>query len=277
MHFAALSLCAALCVLSANAGADAPYALPRESAVPGGLKLVPLGAAGMAEPRVESGQHRALVVHMPSGWLAVVGIGLDAPLVSQLVTVQRGGHSEKIRFDVSDKRYATQSLKVAPRQVNPSPADLKRISAERAQIGEFLQTWTDTQPQALRFTAPVPGPRSSSFGLRRVFNGEARNPHTGMDIAAPAGTPVLAPISGTVIGTGQFFFNGGTIFLDHGRGLISMYCHLSAIAVHVGQEIQSGEIIGRVGMTGRATGPHLHWGIVLNQTWVDPQLFLADQ
>jgi murein DD-endopeptidase MepM/ murein hydrolase activator NlpD len=95
-----------------------------------------------------------------------------------------------------------------------------------------------------------------------------------MDIAAPAGTPVRVPIAGTVVDAGEYYFNGNTVFVDHGRGLISMYCHLSAIDVKPGQHIAAGTTIGEVGMTGRATGPHLHWGLSLNHTWVDPELFV---
>jgi murein DD-endopeptidase MepM/ murein hydrolase activator NlpD len=177
-------------------------------------------------------------------------------------------------FAVSDKHYTTQSLKVAPAKVDLSAADLKRNEREHEIMDHALNHWSELPPTTLRWPPPVPGVRSSSFGLRRVFNGESRNPHTGMDIAAAAGTPVILPADGTVLDTGDYFFTGNTILVDHGRGLISMYCHLSAIDVKPGQRITAGTRIGAVGMTGRATGPHLHWALNLNRAWVDPALFL---
>jgi len=250
--------------------------LPRENAVPGGVKIIKLDSAQAAMPYVDTDGHRALVLQEGLNWLAVIGIPLSAPLGVQHIFVRGTDGRRDISFSVGDKRYARQSLKVAPRQVDLSPADLARVTAERVRIEHALNEWSLAPPQSLRFAPPVPGRRSSSFGMRRVFNGESRNPHTGMDIAAPAGTPVILPIAGTVLDTGNYFFNGNTVFVDHGRGLISMYCHLSAIDVTPGQRVAAGMRIGAVGMTGRATGPHLHWALSLNRAWVDPELFLRE-
>jgi murein DD-endopeptidase MepM/ murein hydrolase activator NlpD len=258
----------------------AVLALPHESAVPGGIEILTLPAqAGPRQssaepPDVEAGGSRALVVQDGGRWYAIVGLALSTAIGRQYVSLKTAAGAESLAFEVADKRYTTQSLNVAPAQVNLSPADLARYARERTEIDTALEHWTPQQPDRLLFAAPVPGRRSSSFGSRRVFNGEARNPHSGMDIAAPTGTPVIAPGGGTVVAVGDYFFSGNTVILDHGRGLFSMYCHLSAIDVHVGQHITIGTKLGAVGMTGRVTGPHLHWSLSLNRTWVDPQLFL---
>jgi hypothetical protein len=249
--------------------------LPRESAVPGGVKLLRLDAPGDVPPYVDADGHRALVVKDGGAWVAVVGIALAAPLGPMQVTVRDAAGAHAIAFEVTDKRYASQSLKVAPSKVDLSSADLARVTRERAILERALIHWSEPPPATLRWPPPVPGVRSSSFGMRRVFNGESRSPHSGMDIAAPTGTPVLLPAAGTVLATGDYFFTGNTVLIDHGRGLISMYCHLSAVDVRAGERIDAGARIGAVGMTGRATGPHLHWALSLNRAWVDPELFLA--
>ena len=261
-------------LIASNLALGQELHLPHESSVPGGVKILRLEVTGTSLPYVDTDGRRALVIQDGPTWVAVIGIPLSAPLGLRRVIVHGTNGRQEIEFAVGNKQYASQSLKVAPRQVDLSATDLARFNTEKIRIDKALSHWTDLPPESLRLPQPVPGPRSSSFGSRRIFNGQSRNPHSGMDIAAPSGTAVLVPIAGTVIDTGEYFFDGNTVFVDHGRGLISMYCHLSAIDVKPGQRVAAGSRIGAVGMTGRATGPHLHWGLVLNRAWVDPELFL---
>jgi murein DD-endopeptidase MepM/ murein hydrolase activator NlpD len=178
---------------------------------------------------------------------------------------------------VAPKQYAEQRLTVTNRRhVDPSKEDLERIAEERTRIDTALGTFTADRQPVLALQPPVAGRRSSSFGLRRYFNGQARNPHSGMDIAAATGTPIRSPAPGRVVEAGDFFFNGNTVFVDHGQGVVTMYCHLSRIDVTPGDEVGAGTILGLVGATGRVTGPHLHWGVAVNRALVDPALFLPE-
>ena len=181
-----------------------------------------------------------------------------------------------LTFTVGSKKYPEQRITLKnQRQVNPNPADLKRIDAELAEQLKAYRSFSPNLPSNLLLDKPVNGPLSSKFGVRRFFNGEERNPHSGLDFAANSGTPIKAPAAGKVILIGDYFFNGKTVFVDHGQGLISMFCHLSAIGVKVGDELPRGGVLGKVGATGRATGPHLHWNVSLNDARVDPAIFIG--
>ena len=251
---------------------------PRALAVPGGVVRLSLGPAAQPPAAFADAAQQIplLVLGDMIEWTAVVGIPLSAPLGAAHITARATADSpaRQVAYTVLDKRYREQRLSVAPRTVDLSPENQARYERERDHQAVVMATFSTPLPERLAMQVPTPGRRSSSFGLRRVFNGQARNPHSGMDIAAATGTPVNAPLPGKVIDTGDYFFNGQTVWLDHGGGLLSMVCHLSAINAQVGDVVQTGQRIGAVGATGRATGPHLHWGVMLNRSMVDPALFL---
>ncbi|MCQ4307592.1 peptidoglycan DD-metalloendopeptidase family protein [Pseudomonas stutzeri] len=240
--------------------------------VPGGVAVVELGD-GVAAPQVRYQGKPALVIREDGQrWIAILGIPLTIKPGTQQVEVNGSPSS----FKVGHREYRAQHITLKnQRQVNPNPEDLKRIERELAEQTEAYRQFSPNQPSNLLFDKPVDGPLSSPFGLRRFFNGEERNPHSGLDFAARTGTPIKAPAAGKVILTGDYFFNGKTVFVDHGQGLISMFCHLSEIGVKVGDPLGRGEILGKVGATGRATGPHLHWNVSLNDTRVDPSIFIG--
>jgi murein DD-endopeptidase MepM/ murein hydrolase activator NlpD len=249
--------------------------LPRIAAVPGGIARVRLGPHNEA-PRVRLGSARVLVVREGGEWTALVGIALAAKPGSNFKVEAElsDGRIERHEVAVAHKAYATQHLKVRPGQVELSPENLARYERERAHLEKVRATFTDEPPSTLVMIAPTPGRRSSSFGLRRYFNGEARSPHGGMDIAAPTGTPVVAAAAGRVIDVDDYFFSGNTVILDHGGGWLSLYAHLSAFDAAFGEKLNAGAPVGKVGATGRVTGAHLHFSVYLNTVAVDPALFL---
>ena len=246
---------------------------PRDERVPGGVARIELGPAA-ERPQAFSGNVPLLVVGDPINWTALLGIALAAAPGTQSIRVRQDDAERSVTVTIAPKRYAEQHLKVAPKTVDLSPADLARYERERDHQQRVMATFSTLPTGDLAMRPPVPGKRSDSFGKRRFFNGQPRNPHSGMDIAAATGTPVIAPLPGTVIDTGDYFFNGNTVWLDHGGGLLSMMCHLSRIDVQPGNPLMVGQGLGLVGATGRVTGPHLHWSVVLNRASVDPALFL---
>lgn len=248
--------------------------LPRFVSVPGGVAVVNLN--GMDKPSGYFDHNRVMVIGSPGSWQALIGLPLTTSPGVHHLQVKYGSRQSEIRFTVAAKRYQESHLTIADdRKVNPLPMDMKRINRETKEIKAAKATWSETDPASIILDQPVQGIYSSPFGLRRFFNKQPRSPHSGLDIAAPAGTPVQAAAAGKIVTTGGYFFNGNTVFIDHGQGLVTMYCHMSRIDVTPGQEVKRGEVIGLVGQTGRVTGPHLHWSVILNKAMVDPVPFLA--
>lgn len=251
-------------------------AMPKQLAVPGGIVQLPLLEAMNPAPTAYFQGKRVMVVKDRGWWVAVIGIPLDAKLGRHKISTKVLGKDMKLPFDIKNKEYPAQYLTIQnKRMVNPNAEDLKKIKADRVKIGKALAVWTEQAVLDLDFMAPVDGRLSSRFGLKRFFNKQPRNPHSGLDIAAPAGTAIKAPAAARVIDTGNYYYNGNTVFLDHGQGLISGYFHMSKIGVEPGQLVKQGDMLGTVGSTGRVTGPHLHWNVYLNGTKVDPALFIA--
>ncbi len=244
-----------------------------DAAWPGGIALIDLGAATGATPVVEYDGKRVLVMNDGGKWRAAIGVPLDASIGEATITLADGS---SLTFDVQEHAYREQRLEVSKGYVSLSEEDLQRVGKERKIIDAALTNWRDVPVDGISLNPPVEGARSSSFGLRRFFNDQPRSPHKGMDIAAPAGESILTPRHGVVTATGDFFFNGNTVIIDHGQGYVTMYCHLSEIGVAEGQPLAAGDSIGAVGATGRVTGPHLHFGTYLNGTAVDPALVLPD-
>ena len=253
--------------------ADMAHAVPEHSPWPGGIAIVDVGSADLPAPLVSFQDKPLLMMARDNRWQAVVGIPLDTK--SDGLSIRVGDND--ISIEIVPHAYREQRLTVKNKSyVTPDQRQLDRIARERKIIDAALSRFRETTAAGIELEVPVDGPRSSSFGLRRFFNEQPRSPHKGMDIAANEGTPIIAPRSGVISATGDFFFNGNTVIIDHGQGFMTLYCHLSDIAVADGEVVDAGEVIGAVGATGRVTGPHLHFGTYLNGTAVDPAILLAN-
>lgn len=245
--------------------------------VPGGIAIVDLGlGTSLPTPEPKLGNKQVAVVGHNGNWHAVVGIALSSEPGSKHLTLQHNGIQLKFEFIVQPHAYEEQRIVIKnKRKVNPAPLDMKRIEKENKRIAE-VKAYRYKKLLTTSMELPAKGIQSSAFGLRRFYNDQPRRPHGGIDIAAPTGTPVYAPAAGLVVDTGDYFFNGNSIFIEHGLGLQTFYAHLSKIHVEAGDEVSTGDLIGEIGATGRVTGPHLHWSVGLNGTWIDPFLVLDE-
>ena len=264
----ALNLLFALCAswaASAPAAATPPWPA---SVAQGGLVIVDLPAGTTL--RVDGDP-----VRVGADGVAVFGVGRDAagPVVLEITAAD--GQRESARIAVTPRNWPIERIDgVPPKTVNPPPALAARIRREQAAV-TTARLRNDAREDFLQhFIWPVRGRISGRFGNQRIYNGTPGAAHSGMDIAAPNGTPVKAPASGVVTFADDLYLTGGTILLDHGHGVSSNFLHLSRMDVRVGDVVEQGQVIGAVGATGRATGPHLHWGMNWFDVRVDPQALL---
>jgi murein DD-endopeptidase MepM/ murein hydrolase activator NlpD len=272
MLAACLRLAAALALLPATL--SSAHALPREAAVPGGVAIVRLGG-GTERPQAWFGARRVAVLRDGKEWVALVGLPLALAPGEHALRVQAGGGEGMKPVRVGARHYPTQRITVPDqRKVEPTPGDMLRIEREQRRIDAIKALFRDEPEVELAFRAPAQGRLSGNFGLRRIINGLERMPHAGIDFAVPLGTPVAAAAAGVVVETGDFFFNGNSVYIDHGQGIVTLYCHLERAEVRAGERVAAGQRIGRSGNTGRSSGPHLHWTVLANGAAVDPRLFL---
>ena len=208
---------------------------------------------------------------------ALLGIDLESKVGKRRIQVTAEEATGAARttaktIQVRSGKFPTQKLKVAPAYVEPPESELARIAADREKVRAVYAAPDTARRFEKQFLRPLPSasPSSSRFGVRRVFNDQPRSPHDGVDLAAPEGKPVVAAAPAIVALAEELYFSGNTVILDHGAGLFTTYLHLSAIDVRPGDAVLAGQRIGAVGATGRATGPHLHWGARLHKARVNP-------
>jgi murein DD-endopeptidase MepM/ murein hydrolase activator NlpD len=252
--------------------------LPQSTNVPGGVATVPLCSISACAnaPHAWLGEQPVLVAADHDQWFAVVGLALDTTPGAHELRVQIGQETTPFVFVVNRKNYPEQRITLKDNsKVELSATDLARAEREIALITSIKHYWRATPDTDPAFNLPAKGELGGRFGVRRFFNDVPRAPHSGLDVVVKRGTPIRASAQGMVLETAEYFFNGKTVFVDHGNGLITLYCHLDRIDVKPGDAVRKGQQIGLSGMTGRASGPHLHWSVVLNGVMVDPELFIA--
>lgn len=252
--------------------AVAQTSLVKTSNVPGGIivKNVP------CDCKAYFSHHRVMTLIKNRQCFAIIGIPLTTTPGKHYLTIKEHGAKKTLPINIIKKIYPTKYLTIKYKKTGtPNKKLIARLKREAQEARNTFKHWSNTNHINLHFSMPVKGRISSPFGARRIINKTKKTQHRGIDIAAITGTSIKAPANGKVINEGTYLLLGKAIFIDHGQNLITVYCHLSKILVKTNQRVKRGQIIGHVGNTGRSTGPHLHWGVSLNNTRVNPLLFIS--
>jgi biotin carboxyl carrier protein len=254
---------------------------------PGELVVLTIGS-NSALPTIEvtafGHAHRAQALPpttaRPHAWIALVGIDLDVRPGTYNASISATGPggvtTAKHRLLVRTKRFLTRRLTVDPNFVDPPASEAARIERESAALAAAWEGTAGPNPvPELVFMPPVPDRANSAFGTRSILHGPPRNAHSGADFPSKAGEPIKAPAPGKVVIADDFYFSGGTVVVDHGLGIVSLFAHMSQVLVKAGDDVPQGHVLGLVGATGRVTGPHLHWTVRVNGARVDPLSLVA--
>jgi murein DD-endopeptidase MepM/ murein hydrolase activator NlpD len=275
-----LILIAAWCVLLSSTPAPLRVSAPPATLQPGSVLLLTM-ASDDPLPALRARAFNRDLAPFPAGldgrtWQVLVGIDLDVKPGTYAVEIEAGPQTRTVySLAVKPRRFPTRALKVDPDLVNPPPQELERIAREAQRLHRLWDAPASARLWEGPFVRPVPDAANSSFGTRSIYNGEARSPHGGTDFLSPAGRPIKAPNAGRVVLAGSLYFTGGTVVIDHGLGVLSLFAHLSSVGVREGDIVKTGDPIGEVGATGRVTGPHLHWAVRVGGARVDPLLLLS--
>jgi murein DD-endopeptidase MepM/ murein hydrolase activator NlpD len=276
-----VSLMLAACsALSAQAPVQIGVTAAARSIRPGELVVLTLAAPGAIAPRVRAfDRDLAAFPVRADSWRVLVGIDLATAPGTYQVEIGAGSGSPDERAThvlvVKARAFPTRTVTVAPGFVNPPPEAVVRIQQEAQELEQLWRSSTSPRLWAGAFVRPVADPANSAFGARSIFNGQPRSPHGGADFLSAAGTPIKAPNAGRIALARDLYFTGNTVVIDHGLGLFSLFAHLSEVSVQAGADVATGEVVGRVGATGRVSGPHLHWTVRAGGARVDPLSLLA--
>jgi len=279
----ALLLALALLPSAASAASEPTLTVRSRAVSRGEVLLVVVEGEHAQKPPTAEFQGRALVFFPAAStgtWLAFVGLDLEAPTgpaVLKAALYDSSGRAVRKSepLTVGAGNFPIEELKVEQKFVTPAKSDAERAEGESVKLHRLFTHGEEKRLFEGSFAPPIPGAATARFGERRVFNGQPRAPHSGMDLKAKTGVPVRAPAAGRVVLAGPLYFSGNTVVIDHGLGLTTLYAHLSKMRVKPGDAVRKGEIIGNVGATGRVTGPHLHWALKLREARVDPYSLAA--